>query len=280
MLWAKWQHEDARRQRFVGIIVILASSQPSQIDRDLSYALSSVGLNLRPLTESVGVCRHIFRTGDVTAIDAAGALLLRETFGIRHYLDLRTDRERQRYGEAETFAAQGITTILHPVTSRDRSAIAKCRPTTDDYALYYLALLDEMAQSLLAFFECIAEMDGMPFLFGCHAGKDRTGLMAMLLLHVCAADTETIARGHERSRDYLLPHIDRFRDKWEHKKETREDYSFRLTPQAETMRHVIVNLNDAYGSLDGYLLRCGVTEYHQCAVRKGYSIYKRSEVLA
>lgn len=255
-------------------IVTNRRCERTPIDPAVVRALSNVGLNLRPLTESVEFCSHIFRTGDVTAIDARGAQLLRDELGVRQYVDLRTDSERQKYGLGKTLEEQGISTIWHPVASCGGGAVASCRPTAEAYSRYYLAILDELSPLLPGLFRCIIAMDGMPFMFGCHAGKDRTGLVAMLLLHVCGADTETIARDHERSRDYLLPHIDRFQDKWERKGETREDYAFRLTSHAESLRRVILILNVACGGIGGYLNHCGVTERQQRTVRERYSACK------
>lgn len=234
--------------------------------------LRSVGLNLRPLAEGTGLCRQILRTGDVNVIDESGARLLHEGYDIRTYFDLRTASERKCYGNAATLNAAGILTVEVPVSASSSRAIAGRRPSSDAYAIYYMGLLDDMTPSLPRLFTFIAALDGAPFMFGCHAGKDRTGIVAMLLLDTCGADSNTIAGDYEKSADYLLPHLFRFRDKWELKGETSEDYATRLNPRGETMHKVILNLNKVYGSISGYLTQCGVAEEYRKTVRDQYGV--------
>jgi protein-tyrosine phosphatase len=231
---------------------------------DVPVNLPVTGLNLRALKGT-----SIFRTGDVTRIDTAGAQRLR-AIGVRHYIDLRTAPERKRYGDADSLNAAGITTLRIPIAASNGCFIAARNPRPDEYARYYVAMLRDMKPAFAHFFAAVQAFEGAPFLFGCHAGKDRTGLLAMLLLSILGADRDAIVRDYEASADYLLAQIERFRDKWERKGETREEYAVRLRPQGETMIRVLAELNVTFGGAASYLERCGVTQEQQRIVRALY----------
>ncbi|MCU9952091.1 tyrosine-protein phosphatase [Burkholderia sp. BKH01] len=230
-----------------------------------------IGVNFRALADGAGVCHGIYRTGDVTAIDFDGARRLRDEFEISRYIDLRTSGERQRHGDATALRAAGIAITTCAIASNDQSAIVVRRPGSDAYVRYYLAILESMQLRVAELFSCIASMKGVPFLFGCHAGKDRTGLVAMLLLHACGASAEVIAQDYQRSGPYLLRRLDRFRAHWESKGETRDDYAVRLLTRAETMRQVICELNTDHGGVGGYLTRSGVAADDLRSIRHHYA---------
>ncbi|MGF6813112.1 hypothetical protein OKW30_008329 [Paraburkholderia sp. Clong3] len=242
------------------------------IDPTWQRVLCGIGVNLRPLAERAGICAGIYRTGDVTAIDRQGARLLRDRFGIRNYIDLRSEDERRRYGDADALEAAGIAVVPLPIVMNDRSAIGGRHPGVREYADYYCTVLEDMKPCVPDLFSCFAASGGAPFLFGCHAGKDRTGLVSMLLLHVCGAGADIIARDHERSGGCLAPHLDRFRDQWERKGETRGDYAVRLACKGETMHQIMLRLGEVYGGLDGYLKHCGVRPALQHMLRDRYRV--------
>ncbi|MBF0630834.1 MAG: tyrosine-protein phosphatase [Magnetococcales bacterium] len=233
--------------------------------------LHAIGLNLRPLAAGEGVCHDLYRTGDVTVLGQAEAGLLREDLGIRYFLDLRGESEQHRHGRAESLARAGISILHWPVMARDASAIAGRRPTSEAYARYYFSIFKEMTATLPQLFAALAELKGGPLLFGCHAGKDRTSLVAMLLLHLCGAERPVIARDHERSGGYLLPHLYHFRDKWERKGETPEEYAVRLDPRGEAMLQTLEKIDADLGGIDACLRRCGVHGDHLQAINHHYA---------
>jgi protein-tyrosine phosphatase len=64
---------------------------------------------------------------------------------------------------------------------------------------YYLSIIDRSAAELAMLLRGIA--DALPALFHCRLGKDRTGVVAALLLGVLGASLNTILADYERSRD-------------------------------------------------------------------------------
>ncbi|MBF0109952.1 MAG: tyrosine-protein phosphatase [Magnetococcales bacterium] len=229
-----------------------------------------IGLNLRPLAEGENVCHGLFRTGDVTILRPDQARRLRDHGGIRFFLDLRGESELRRYGRALSLEQVGIAILNWPVMARDASAITGRRPGNKAYARYYFSILDDMAAHVSDLFAWLAALKGAPLLFGCHAGKDRTSLVAMLLLHVLGANTPVIARDHEQSGAHLLPHLHHFRDKWERKGETPEEYAVRLDARGETMRQTLEMIEEAFGGIGAWLKQCGVQEHHLQAIRLHY----------
>ena len=61
----------------------------------------------------------------------------------------------------------------------------------------YRSYIREDSQEIKAFFELLARADAYPLLFHCSAGKDRTGILAYLLLWALGADKDV------RDDDYL-----------------------------------------------------------------------------
>jgi protein-tyrosine phosphatase len=234
-----------------------------------------IGPNFRPLTEDLRRCRGIYRTGDVTHVDRLAATCLRDRLGIRFFLDLRSDAECRRYGTADRLAEVGVCVLRRPMTGYSHEAIRGRRPSSGDYIRYHIAILAGIAEVLPGIFAAVMAMNGAPFLFGCHAGKDRTGLLAMILEYLCGIDEQTIVQDYARSEVFLLPRIEHFQDKWEAKGVSQDDYATRLMTPAAVPRGVLAWLRDAHGGIDGYLDQAGVPLEQREAIRRHYAFSDR-----
>ena len=62
-----------------------------------------------------------------------------------------------------------------------------------DLETLYLRVLDIAGPEFVAVLDALAEPEALPALVHCTAGKDRTGLVAALLLLVLGVDEETVA---------------------------------------------------------------------------------------
>ena len=101
----------------------------------------------------------------------------------------------------------------------------------------------------------LTEEDGLPALFHCAAGKDRTGIAAALLLDVLGVDEETILDDYELTNVYrsnkrievLRPAIEAAGVDVE---KVRPFLSARRPVMEATLRH----LRDDHGGIEAYLL--------------------------
>jgi protein-tyrosine phosphatase len=80
--------------------------------------------------------------------------------------------------------------------------------TTDDgervLAAIYIGSIDHSAVRIGELFSALTEPDGLPAVFHCHAGKDRTGLVSALLLEALGVPRETILDDYELTARYRI----------------------------------------------------------------------------
>ena len=68
----------------------------------------------------------------------------------------------------------------------------------------YSGQIDHSATTIGELFSALAEPDGLPAVFHCHAGKDRTGLVAALLLEALGVARDAILDDYELTARYRL----------------------------------------------------------------------------
>jgi protein-tyrosine phosphatase len=138
---------------------------------------------------------HRLKPADV---DAIGVL------GLRTVIDLRRADEVDRGGR---FAVGGAATILHPVPLfadvrgvalpelQDDSTAAAVRAMAD----LYEQMVEQGGASLAEVVGLLGAQDALPGLFHCAAGKDRTGLVAAVVLEVVGVTDDAIAADYGRT---------------------------------------------------------------------------------
>jgi protein-tyrosine phosphatase len=68
----------------------------------------------------------------------------------------------------------------------------------------YTAHIDHAAARIGELFSALAERDGLPAVLHCHAGKDRTGVVAALLLDALGVDREAVLDDYELTARYRI----------------------------------------------------------------------------
>jgi protein-tyrosine phosphatase len=138
---------------------------------------------------------HGMTDGDLATYDA---------LGLRAVYDLR--------GEVE------VAEQPNPMPSRSLPILT--RPAGDDTSLsfdgmtskdgervladIYIRSFDHSAERIGELFSALTESDGLPAVFHCHAGKDRTGLVAALLLETLGVGRASILDDYELTARYRL----------------------------------------------------------------------------
>jgi len=113
-------------------------------------------------------------------------------------------------------------------------------------------LLAQSGPALVTALRIIADPDCHPVVFSCTAGKDRTGLLAALILLLLGVDEASILRDYSRSHD----HFDTFRFTPSYAgmlSETGLDPDVFLAAYPETMRHTLHHLNTHHGGVQQWL---------------------------
>ncbi|MEL7210652.1 MAG: tyrosine-protein phosphatase, partial [Actinomycetota bacterium] len=129
--------------------------------------------------------------------------------GVRTVCDLRYDRE---LAVSPSRLPNDLRTIRLPVgadladtdrTIEQRIADGELTDVTElDVAVGYVRMLDDRAELFGRLVALAADPDHHAFVVHCTAGKDRTGLAAMLILGALGADDETIVADYHLTDRY------------------------------------------------------------------------------
>ena len=144
--------------------------------------------------------RAVVRSDSVDGLTASGWAALR-AYGIRTVVDLRNDDERGERGGTPP----GITTVDVPLDDvADAAFWDDVRAEDlDGTPLYYRRFLERKPERVAAAVAAVARARPGGVLFHCVGGRDRTGLVALLLLALAGVGADEIASDYERSNDRL-----------------------------------------------------------------------------
>ena len=142
----------------------------------------------------------IYRSDGLQALTEAD-LALFESLGIRAVHDLRRDSEREaRPNRVES----DPNCLMTPVDQRGE--ISETRPQfkgsrggEELLRTMYGQMVQHSAQPIARVFVGLADAERLPAVFHCHAGKDRTGLIAALLLELLGVDRSVVLDDYEVS---------------------------------------------------------------------------------
>ena len=104
--------------------------------------------------------------------------------------------------------------------------------------------------------EAVATAPG-PVVFNCYGGKDRTGLVAAILLRLAGVPAEVIAEDYALSAVRLEPRHRRWLADAQDEAERARIERITATP-GDAMRAVLDSLDRRYGGVDRYLLDGGL----------------------
>ena len=230
-------------------------------------------LNFRDLGGYTGLDGRTVRWGLVFRSDALHELtdrdreVLRE-IGLRAVYDLRKGHEREKqptalpdeHGHRDVHLPVDDDPMAGPGRDLMEQILDGSLPEADDaYVIdIYADVLLKGAEAYGRLLTHLTEEDGLPALFHCAAGKDRTGIAAALLLDVLGVDEETILDDYELTNVYrsnkrievLRPAIEAAGVDVE---KVRPVLSARRPVMEATLRH----LRDDHGGIEAYLLGPG-----------------------
>ena len=153
----------------------------------------------------------MLRADDLAQLDAAGLQALAD-YGVRTILDLRWPEEAERHpspvpGALPRVRYKRISLLNHTEDEwrlRSRDAAKE---------LWKCVVLEHVRHELRQVLSFIAAAPPEPLLFHCVAGKDRTGLVAALLLTLADATPQDIARDYAESAENLRAgYLERYAD--------------------------------------------------------------------
>lgn len=131
----------------------------------------------------------VYRSGELSALTPLGCEVFAQ-LGIRRVIDFRNRlAPSPLFGGDVACVFEASSMSLLPVLN-DPSDIPDRR---------YVQTVERFAASYRQAFELIADPDNLPVLYHCAAGKDRSGIMTVLLLTLLGVDRDTVIADYELS---------------------------------------------------------------------------------
>ena len=201
----------------------------------------------------------LIRADNVSSLNTAGIKAMWD-YGVKAVLDLRSEQEIAKFPSPFVPADYGPLYLHVPlVDDAFADELAKTPAMADRYRL----MLDHRQEALGQIFKTIARVDG-PLVFHCFAGKDRTGLVAAMVLGLLGVDDETIANDYAATAtvvDLLLARLHA-------RAPDREPPGPRImSAEASTMHAALDWMRIRHGSVEGYTRAHGLTTTEISALR-------------
>jgi protein-tyrosine phosphatase len=217
--------------------------------RDLGGYATLAGAQTRWRSVLRGDALHRLTAADVERLLALGLVAV---------IDLRNNREV--VAEANPFAAHSsvryhnisLFSALSPV---EMMVLAQADFDMGDR---YCQALDMCQEAIAEVLTAVAEAPEGLLLFHCSAGKDRTGVIAALLLANAGVDHETIAEDYALTGSASGPLISILREKALARGLASGLVDVIVASDPQTMDRALAHLDDCYGGADGYLRQIGL----------------------
>lgn len=185
--------------------------------------------------------------------------------GLRTVIDLRTP------AEVEIGTHESRAQLVHlPVLQEtwDPTSVVDAVDATGFLVDRYLEMLDVGAPAFAAAVEILASADRLPAVFHCSAGKDRTGVLASLVLAVLGVSDHQIAADYHLSAlamDQLVAWLAANRPDLVDVMAAQPQHFLECPPEA--MLELLDRLRARYGDAESYLLGAGVSSRTLDALR-------------
>jgi protein-tyrosine phosphatase len=197
--------------------------------------------------------RRILRADGLHRLTEAG----RDTLvseGVRTVIDLRRPAELEV--QPNPFATDDRVRYIN--VSLFENLAPTYGPQIDTLHTLYVRALQERPETIASILSMIAEAEDGAVLFHCTAGKDRTGLIAALLLGNAGVSEDEIIADYALTGRMIAPLLDEI---LAHAAERGMDETAMrplLACAPETMRATLDHIADGHGSIAGYLNTLGL----------------------
>ncbi|MDL2289228.1 tyrosine-protein phosphatase [Clostridia bacterium OttesenSCG-928-F22] len=197
--------------------------------------------------------KRYFRSDGLHALTEEDKAILLEEYGVRCVIDLRSANEVQK----SPYQFDGRMTMLNfPMIDQVMSSEFQGKMPPSMHEMYQ-GLLDHSGDTIKGVLHAMVEHSRYGgVLFHCTAGKDRTGVIAMLLLKLCGVDDETVIADYAATEGYMAELFEGIRKNFNSMNIDVPDYLLQSKP--EEMRLTLAHLNGKYGGCEGYLKAIGM----------------------
>jgi protein tyrosine/serine phosphatase len=189
--------------------------------------------------------------------------------GMRTVIDLRSLVELERSGRGPL--EQTDIGWMHAPLSHGDAAAGNALPPAlaeGDLGRHYATSLDERTETLAEVITHLSTRDHLPATFHCTAGKDRTGMVAALVLSLVGVPDELIVEDYTLTDARMVLVMERIR--------AAGGFPETATPlppsvsraEAASMETFLAAVRDQHGSTDGWARSAGISDDTLAALRE------------
>jgi protein-tyrosine phosphatase len=203
--------------------------------------------------------RRLFRADGLSRLDAVDCGVLAE-LGLATVVDLRTVGELDERGQ---FPTHHLEVEYHHLPLTD------VLPPDSDLARYaepafvtsrYLQMFDEGSESIARAVEVLASPGALPAVFHCSAGKDRTGVLAALVLGFLGVPDEVIIEDYALSAKAMVKLFEWLREEYSEAGDALERYAPAVVSAfPEAMAEFVSSVRERRGGFDELAASLDVT---------------------
>ena len=197
------------------------------------------------------------------AVTRRGLDFLRD-YGVTVSIDLRGPQEIKRI--PNLLAGEPWAEFINIPVYNKQVAGATVKSSPDRFVKWpelYISMIDSQMDWVRDIFETLAEKTSAgAVMFNCTTGKDRTGIIAALLLALAGVSYYDIVADYCVSQVYMRPAYAEIFGTWEPDPDFEDlgldDPFFKTVP--ENMASLLIHIDNMYGDVPQYLKQCGISE--------------------
>jgi protein-tyrosine phosphatase len=203
--------------------------------------------------------RSLLRADDLAQLNDAGLAALRD-YGVATVLDMRWPDEAQRYPSRVRAALPAVRYLHLPLLTASEDEWRR-RSGEVSKESWTCVALQQVRGELRQVLSAIAGASPGPLLFHCVAGKDRTGLVAALMLAIADVTPQAIASDYAESGENLR---DGYLKRYAAADRARILEAIRCPEQGA---HNLLQFLAAAGGVSAWLRRLGLSRTQVAALR-------------
>lgn len=200
--------------------------------------------------------RTLFRADGLGELTEPDLVVMRQ-LGIRTVVDLRSGYEV----EMSRFNVEAHPVAFHHFPFID------ALPDVEEFerkpgllGTQYTEMLDDAVPQIVGALEVLAGPEARPAVFHCTAGKDRTGLLAALVLSLLGVPEETVVADYALSGEAMARLREKLILKYPDGKDVIADSNEVFSADPANMTALFAYVAKKYGSVAGYASEVGVPE--------------------
>lgn len=208
--------------------------------------------------------RSFVRTDGLHELNEAGLAAIYE-YGVRTVIDLRMPHELQEW--PNPLQADSRVRFLNvSLLGSQGDEVFERNKHLPPHAEWAMVVLEESKENFRRVFAGIADAPEGGVLFHCYAGKDRTGLVADLLLDLAGVHDAEIVDDYDLSNERLRVRVEKSTSQIDDE-EARRRAVDAWTVKRDTAEAVLAHVRTRYGGAAGYLQAVGLSDAEVEAVR-------------